>query len=66
MELVEGANHAGPLPVETAIGYTRRIAAGLEAAREKGNVHWDLKPANIPNRPGWRRQAPRFRAGEAG
>src|ERR1035441_2886661 len=31
MELVEGANLAGPVPVETAIGYARQIAAGLEA-----------------------------------
>ena len=47
MELVEGANLAGPVPVETAIGYARQIAAGLEAAHEKGIVHRDLKPANI-------------------
>ncbi len=47
MELVEGANLAGPVPVETAIGYARQIVAGLEAAHEKGIVHRDLKPANI-------------------
>ena len=47
MELVEGANLRGPVPVETAIGYARQIAAGLEAAHEKGIVHRDLKPANI-------------------
>src|ERR1035441_8201004 len=47
MELVEGANLAGPVPVETAIGYARQIAAGLEAAHEKGIIHRDLKPANI-------------------
>src|ERR1051326_5514900 len=47
MELVEGANLAGPLPADTVIDYARQIAAGLEAAHEKGIVHRDLKPANI-------------------
>jgi Tol biopolymer transport system component len=47
MELVEGANLHGPVTVETAIGYAKQIAAGLEAAHEKGIVHRDLKPANI-------------------
>ncbi|HUA61591.1 MAG TPA: protein kinase [Verrucomicrobiae bacterium] len=47
MELVDGANLAGPLPIDTAIDYARQIAAGLEAAHEKGIVHRDLKPANI-------------------
>ena len=47
MELVEGANLTGPVPIETAIGYARQIAAGLEAAHEKGIIHRDLKPANI-------------------
>jgi serine/threonine-protein kinase len=47
MELVEGENLKGPVPVETAIDYARQIASGLEAAHEKGIVHRDLKPANI-------------------
>lgn len=47
MELVEGADLAGPVPVETAIQYARQIAAGLEAAHEKGIIHCHLKPANI-------------------
>jgi Tol biopolymer transport system component len=47
MELVEGRDLNGPVTVETAIGYARQIAAGLEAAHEKGIVHRDLKPANI-------------------
>src|SRR5262249_4729919 len=47
MELVEGADLAGPLPVDSVIDYARQIAAGLEAAHEKGIIHRDLKPANI-------------------
>jgi Tol biopolymer transport system component/predicted Ser/Thr protein kinase len=47
MELVEGEDLKGPLPVETVVNYARQIAAGLEAAHEKGIVHRDLKPANI-------------------
>jgi hypothetical protein len=44
MELVEGADLAGPVPIDTAIDYARQIAAGLEAAHERGIVHRDLKP----------------------
>src|SRR5689334_24151102 len=47
MELVEGADLAGPLPVDVVIDYARQIATGLETAHEKGIVHRDLKPANI-------------------
>src|SRR6516165_2402010 len=47
MELVEGEDMRGPLPIETAIQYARQIADALEAAHEKGVVHRDLKPANI-------------------
>src|SRR5579863_1806072 len=47
MELVEGKPLEGPLPIETALNYTRQIAEALEAAHEKGIVHRDLKPANI-------------------
>ncbi|SPF39811.1 Serine/threonine protein kinase [Candidatus Sulfopaludibacter sp. SbA4] len=47
MELVEGQDLQGPLPVETALNYARQIADALEAAHEKGIVHRDLKPANI-------------------
>src|SRR5262249_30320490 len=47
MELVEGQNLKGPVPVETAVDYARQIASGLEAAHDKGVVHRDLKPANI-------------------
>src|ERR1051325_5748927 len=38
MELVEGADLQGPVPVETAIHYARQIALGLEAAHEKGII----------------------------
>jgi serine/threonine-protein kinase len=47
MELVEGETLKGPLPVETALDYSRQIGDALEAAHEKGIVHGDLKPANI-------------------
>src|SRR5271170_7934912 len=47
MELVEGEDLKGPLPVETALAYARQIADALEAAHDKGIVHRDLKPANI-------------------
>jgi serine/threonine protein kinase len=47
MELVEGEDLAGPVPVETAIHYARQIAIALEAAHEKGIIHRDLKPANV-------------------
>ncbi|MEO8370650.1 MAG: serine/threonine-protein kinase [Candidatus Solibacter sp.] len=47
MELVEGSEPSGPLPLDSALEYARQIAAGLEAAHEKGIVHRDLKPANI-------------------
>lgn len=47
MELVEGEDLRGPLPIDTVIAYARQIAAALEAAHEKGIIHRDLKPANI-------------------
>ena len=47
MELVEGENLRGPLPVEKALEYARQVAEALEAAHEKGIVHRDLKPANV-------------------
>src|SRR5437667_12415598 len=47
MELVEGSDLKGPLPIDEAIAIARQITAGLEAAHEKGIIHRDLKPANI-------------------
>ncbi|HUA59306.1 MAG TPA: serine/threonine-protein kinase, partial [Verrucomicrobiae bacterium] len=47
MELVDGEDLHGPVPLDTALDYARQIAAGLEAAHEKGIVHRDLKPANV-------------------
>src|ERR1700694_4193958 len=47
MELVEGKDLRGPLPVATALHYAGQIAGALDFAHEKGIVHRDLKPANI-------------------
>jgi Tol biopolymer transport system component len=51
MELVEGENLKGPLPLATALDYARQIADALEAAHEKGITHRDLKPGNIRIKP---------------
>ena len=52
LELVDGESldkkiARGPIPVDEALGIAKRIAEALEAAHEKGIIHWDLKPANI-------------------
>ena len=47
LELVEGENLRGPLPVRTALEYGRQIATALEAAHGRGIIHRDLKPSNI-------------------
>jgi eukaryotic-like serine/threonine-protein kinase len=52
MELVPGETLKGPLPMATALNYTKQIAEALEAAHERGIVHRDLKPANVVVTPG--------------
>ncbi len=53
MPYLEGADLASmlegssTLPVQTALGLVRDVAAGLVAAHEQGIVHRDLKPANV-------------------
>jgi predicted Ser/Thr protein kinase len=47
MELVEGKNLAGPLPMEQALAIIHQLIDALEYAHERGIVHRDLKPANI-------------------
>ncbi len=47
LELVEGENLRGPLPVRTALEYGRQIATAIEAAHGRGIIHRDLKPSNI-------------------
>src|SRR5271168_1048216 len=47
MEYIEGVSPRGPLAPPEAVRLALGIAAGLEAAHDKGITHRDLKPANI-------------------
>ena len=52
LELIDGETLAdrlarGALPIVEGIGIAKQIAAGLEAAHDKGIIHRDLKPSNI-------------------
>ncbi len=52
LELVEGESLAqrlarGALPVRETLEVGAQVAAGMEAAHERGIVHRDLKPANV-------------------
>ena len=47
MELIDGVQLSGPLPVEKAVGYAAQILDALDAAHRKGFTHRDLKPANV-------------------
>jgi serine/threonine protein kinase len=52
MELVPGEGleerlKRGTLPFDEALDGCRQVAEGLEAAREAGIVHRDMKPANV-------------------
>jgi serine/threonine-protein kinase len=56
LELVDGETLAeriarGPIPLDEALTTAKQIAAGLEAAHEKGIIHRDLKPSNIKVKP---------------
>ena len=52
MECIDGAPlneilRCGPVEVSRALDIARQIAAGLNAAHQRGIVHRDIKPANI-------------------
>ncbi|MEO6213814.1 MAG: LpqB family beta-propeller domain-containing protein [Vicinamibacterales bacterium] len=52
LELVPGVSlderlREGPLPVPEALVFAQQIAAGIEAAHDRGIIHRDLKPPNI-------------------
>jgi serine/threonine protein kinase len=47
MELVDGENLKGPVPVETANSLTRARLRWHSKPRRKGIVHRDLKPAKV-------------------
>ncbi len=52
LEFIEGETLAdrlakGPIPVDEALMFAKKIAEALEVAHEKGVIHRDLKPANV-------------------
>jgi serine/threonine protein kinase len=47
MELIGGAQLAGPLPVDKAVACAGQVLDALDAAHRKGFTHRDLKPANV-------------------
>ena len=44
MELVEGHEAKGPLPVEDALRVARQVAEAIETAHDKGVIHGTSSP----------------------
>jgi serine/threonine protein kinase len=66
MELVEGENLRGPLPLDTALDYARQLAAALEGRARKGH-HASRSEAGQHNGHAARsREGARLRAGGGG
>jgi len=65
MELVEGSDLSGPLPLETALPLIHQLIDALEYAHERGVIHRDLKPANIKITPEGRLKVLDFGLAEA-
>jgi len=51
MELMQGADRHGPLPLDEVIPAARRIAEGLGEAHESGIIHRALKLVNVKPKP---------------
>jgi serine/threonine protein kinase len=45
MELIDGMQLSGPLPVDKAVAYAGQILDALDASHRKKFTHRDLKPA---------------------
>ena len=64
MEYIEGDSPQGPLPLEEALRIARQIAAGLEAAHEKGDHPPRPQAGQHQGHTRWHGEAAGFRTGQ--